>query len=532
MAGWAAGWVAGLVLVLPARAENAGWREYFREDPTEFHDMPLAWEAGGGTVPAWLGGTYVRNGPAQLSFEGNPRRKFTSWLDGFAKLHSFKFNGAKVLYSGKMLESPNYLASVAQGELVPSLTLNKFSSLEEEWSWGEKLTILKNSLMMTAYDNNNPGLWRIGPDNKEDGIYLGVTDTPVPIRFNLSSLATLGMQYPPLLPLPVTGCTHWMRELGTDNSINFQQKVGLTGGQYVEVHRYRPEDQYGAPQVVATFVARKQSSIHSFSITQNFAIFFFYPVIIDGKKMWGANFHVFELLQWLEDERTEIFVVDLRTGEVRKYQTDPTYSAHHANAYEDGDELVVDLCPTHYEALRTYLDLENQLNPPAISKGSTTASQHFSRYRINTATAAVTTASFPNTLGSRFINSFDFPTINENFRGVAYCVVYGWSAIDYSRMALVKKNVCDSTQDKVHYLENHYSSEMHFLPRPGGRAEDDGALVTIVFDGEKEKSYLLLLDAASFQPIDRAYLPHNIPWSAHGMHFPEAQFPASTFPTG
>ena len=30
-----------------------------------------------------------RNGPAQISF-GSPRRILTSWLDGFAKLHSFK----------------------------------------------------------------------------------------------------------------------------------------------------------------------------------------------------------------------------------------------------------------------------------------------------------------------------------------------------------------------------------------------------------------------------------------------------------
>ena len=64
--------------------------------------------------------------------------------------------------------------------------------------------------------------------------------------------------------------------------------------------------------------------------------------------------------------------------------------------------------------------------------------------------------------------------------------------------------------------------EMHFLDRPGGTEEDDGVLVTIGFDGEKEQSYLLVLDAATFTPINTAYLPHNIPWSAHGMHFPEA----------
>ena len=40
---------------------------------------------------------------------------------------------------------------------------------------------------------------------------------------------------------------------------------------------------------------------------------------------------------------------------------------------------------------------------------------------------------FPNSIKNRFINNFDFPTINEDYRGKAYCIVYGWSAIDYSR---------------------------------------------------------------------------------------------------
>ena len=39
------------------------------------------------------------------------RRHMNSWLDGFAKLHSFKFIGDQVLFSGKMLEPPNYLGN-------------------------------------------------------------------------------------------------------------------------------------------------------------------------------------------------------------------------------------------------------------------------------------------------------------------------------------------------------------------------------------------------------------------------------------
>ena len=57
----------------------------------------------------------------------------------------------------------------------------------------------------------------------------------------------------------------------------------------------------------------------------------------------------------------------------------------------------------------------------------------FSRYRINTKSGKVVPSQFPNSIKNRFINNFDFPTINEDYRGKAYCIVYGWSAIDYSR---------------------------------------------------------------------------------------------------
>merc|ERR1712203_361013 len=80
---------------------------------------------------------------------------------------------------------------------------------------------------------------------------------------------------------------------------------------------------------------------------------------------------------------------------------------------------------------------------------------------------------------------------NEAYRGKEYCIIYGWSAFDYSRTALVKKNVCDSTQDKVRYIENQYASEMYFIANPEGSSEDDGVLVSVHFDGPKEQSTFL-----------------------------------------
>ena len=65
---------------------------------------------------------------------------------------------------------------------------------------------------------------------------------------------------------------------------------------------------------------------------------------------------------------------------------------------------------------------------------------------------------------------------------------------------------------------------MTFIANPEAKSEDDGVLVTIIFDGEREQSYFAVIDALTFTIIDTAWLPHDIPWSAHGMHFPEAKW--------
>lgn len=373
-----------LLLFLSERtwSVSVGWKSYIKENPTEFQDLPLTWDLET-PIPDWLSGTYIRNGPAQISFESS-HRHLASWLEGFAKLHSFKISGSKVLYSGKMLESPNYVASREKGEMVPMMTLNKFADPEDEWNWWEKLQIMVKMFAGTEFDGSNK------------------TDT------------------------------------------------------------------------------------------------------------------------------TDIFVVDTKTGSVLgPFHTDWIFSLHHINAYENEDnEIILDLTPSPFENMREYLRLENILNPPLEgspeAEVSTTDKLEITRYKINLKSGKVINSHFPNTINSRYINTFDFPTINEAYRGKKYCYVYGVSAFAYSRTALVKKNVCNPEDDKVYYLEDHYMTEMHFLPNPASRAEDDGVLITIGFSGVKEQSYLLLIDATTFLPINTAFLPHNIPWSAHGMHFPEA----------
>jgi hypothetical protein len=46
---------------------------------------------------------------------------------------------------------------------------------------------------------------------------------------------------------------------------------------------------------------------------------------------------VFELLEELEGEPTDVYIVHLTTGNVTVLTAPPFYSAHHANAYETSE---------------------------------------------------------------------------------------------------------------------------------------------------------------------------------------------------
>ena len=92
---------------------------------------------------------------------------------------------------------------------------------------------------------------------------------------------------------------------------------------YVEVHRFTPENRdYSKPEVVATFYPHKISAVHSFAITESYAVFFNPAMTYDMSmpNIYAKKFHVLELLEYIENEFTDVFIVNLKTGEVQEIQ--------------------------------------------------------------------------------------------------------------------------------------------------------------------------------------------------------------------
>ena len=77
--------------------------------------------------------------------------------------------------------------------------------------------------------------------SKEDPIYLAVTDNPGPQRFDIDTLDTLEYLRPDSPISTSSGCAHWMREPGTDNSITMMGKTGIFSSD-VEVQRFTPDN--------------------------------------------------------------------------------------------------------------------------------------------------------------------------------------------------------------------------------------------------------------------------------------------------
>ena len=56
-----------------------------------------------------------------------------------------------------------------------------------------------------------------------------------------------------------------------------------------------------------------------------------------------------------------------------------------------------------------------------------------------------------------------------------------------------------------------------FVAAPDAEAEDDGVLLSVVFDSRSGRSFMLVLDAADLTELARAEAPHHIPYGFHGQ---------------
>ena len=62
-----------------------------------------------------------------------------------------------------------------------------------------------------------------------------------------------------------------------------------------------------------------------------------------------------------------------------------------------------------------------------------------------------------------------------------------------------------------------FAGEPVFVPRPGGTEEDDGWIISMVYDASEHRSYIVLLNGEDLtQVVGKLYLSHHVPHGFHG----------------
>jgi len=87
---------------------------------------------------------------------------------------------------------------------------------------------------------------------------------------------------------------------------------------------------------------------------------------------------------------------------------------------------------------------------------------------------------------------------------------------------LVKYDMTNGRSDKHWFGPGRYGSEAPFAPRPNARSEDDGYLLSFVYDEREDVSELVILDAADItsEPVARVKIPQRVPVGFHACWVP------------
>jgi beta,beta-carotene 9',10'-dioxygenase len=337
--------------------------------------------------------------------------------------------------------------------------------------------------------------------------YVALTEIPLPVEFEKNTLETLGV-FSYQDRLPKTNCwesAHPHINERKDEVINLLLKFG-SQSEYV-IHQLEKETH--ARKIISQILVDEPAYMHSFSITENFVILTEYPFVVNPVKLLLKNKPFIQNFTWKPTLGTRFRIVEKKTGNVfGPFTAESCFSFHHVNAYEKDDEIILDLI-SYPDASIVYAlaDYGKSSNPLPQSQ--------LMRYLLNIKRGIVDEQVL-------FSHALEMPRINPKNDGYPYQYLY---AVDLN-LVLGQNELRNIYKIDLHTLEfkswaeaGCYPGEPVFILKPDATKEDDGVILSVVLDGKRGTSFLLILDASSFQEIGRATVPHHIPAGLHGQFF-------------
>jgi len=437
-----------------------------------------------GEIPSDLRGVYVRNTENPVHDAIGVYHPF----DGDGMIHAMWFDQGRATYRNRFVQTEGFLAEQEAGHaLWTGVTGNPKKSLREGWGARGRMKDGSSTDVVVHAGEILSTHYMCG-----EGYRLDAN--------NLSALGTAG----------------WVPEEG----VSAHPKVDLETGDllFFNYSKKAPYMHYGVvgpDRKLKHFIPVELPGPrlpHDMAFTRN------YSILVDLPMFWRedlleAGLHVPTFHEHLPTR----FAIVPRFGspnEIRWFEADPTFVLHWANAYEQGNEIVLD---GYFQEDPDPAPLEVPGVDPKLWKLMASIDEKsfrpkLHRWRFNLETGETR----EEHLDERIL---EFGTFNQRGAGDRSRYLYstttepGWFLFN----GLVKHDLETGESASLGFGEGRFGSEAPFAPRVGATEEDDGYLVSFITEPKLGRSECVVIDARDVAsgPICRIILPHQISSGTH-----------------
>src|SRR6202163_957493 len=309
------------VSTLPSTAPALGFSTL--EHETVIDELPLH-----GELPTWLEGSLLRTGPAKFEVGG---QRMKHWFDGLAMVHRFTIANGRASYGNRFLESRSYIAAREQGRMV----YGEFATDPCRSLFKRVQTLFSKTALP---DNANINVTKLGER------FIAMTETPLPVEFDPRTLRAAGVR-----PYEVPGqlsTAHPHMDRASGAMLNYAAKLGPRSSyRFFAVEPSANGARPAKPRVLGSPAAREPAYMHSFGLTERWLVLAEFPFVVTPLALALSGRPYIENYRWKPELGTRFTLVDRATGKATTgFQTDACFAFHHVNAYEDGGDVVVDVC--------------------------------------------------------------------------------------------------------------------------------------------------------------------------------------------
>nr|XP_010931015.1 LOW QUALITY PROTEIN: carotenoid 9,10(9',10')-cleavage dioxygenase [Elaeis guineensis] len=478
-----------------------------RDETPPCFDLPVR-----GSLPECLNGEFVRVGP-------NP--KFVPvagyhWFDGDGMIHGMHIKDGKAAYVSRYVKT----SRLKQEEFFGGAKFMKIGDLKGLFGlFMVQMQLLRAKLKVLDAS------YGIGTGNTaliyHHGKLLALSEADKPYVVKVledGDLQTLGMlDYDKRLTHPFTA--HPKVDPFTDEMFTF----GYSHTPPYCTYRVITKDGVMLDPVPITI--SDPVMMHDFAITENYAIFMDLPLFFRPKEMVkGKLIFTFDTTKKARFGVLPRYAKDDR--HIRWFELPNCFIFHNANAWEEGDEVILITCRLE----NPDLDMVNGTTKGQLENFS----NELYEMRFNMKNGAASQKQLS-------VSAVDFPRINESYTGRKQRYVYGTILDNITKVkGIIKFDLHAEPETGKKKLEvggnvkgifelgpGRYGSEAIFVPGQSGitSEEDDGYLIFFVMMKTTGKSEVNVIDAKtmSAEPVAVVELPNRVPYGFHAFFVREEQ---------